>query len=52
LQLIKLINIILLGYKCCKKCTVTFNDENGDWGIEDGEWYFFLKTFYTIVKYL
>jgi hypothetical protein len=33
-----------LGYKCCKECTVTFNDENGDWGFEDGDWCGILRT--------
>jgi len=33
-----------LGYKCCEKCTVTYNDENGDWGFENGDWCGILRT--------
>ncbi|ORY28533.1 hypothetical protein LY90DRAFT_705678 [Neocallimastix californiae] len=33
-----------LGYKCCKECTVTYNDENGDWGFENGDWCGILRT--------
>jgi len=31
--------IISQGYKCCSpKCTVEYTDEDGDWGVENGQW--------------
>jgi len=26
------------GYECCKTCDVSYTDDDGEWGIEDGQW--------------
>jgi len=26
------------GYKCCSDCTVIYSDNDGAWGVENGEW--------------
>ena len=26
------------GYQCCKSCDVVFTDDDGEWGVEDGQW--------------
>jgi hypothetical protein len=26
------------GYECCKSCDVVFTDDDGEWGVEDGQW--------------
>jgi hypothetical protein len=32
-------SILKQGYSCCSsRCTVTFTDEDGDWGVENGQW--------------
>eukprot|EP00833_Pecoramyces_ruminatium_P016019 jgi/Orpsp1_1/1190051/evm.model.d7180000076333.1 len=27
-----------LGYKCCTDCNSIYEDDDGQWGVEDGEW--------------
>jgi len=27
-----------LGYKCCTDCNTVYEDDDGRWGVEDGEW--------------
>ncbi|OUM68646.1 Non-catalytic module family DOC2, partial [Piromyces sp. E2] len=29
---------IKLGYKCCNGCEVVYTDNDGKWGVENGEW--------------
>ncbi|OUM67351.1 Non-catalytic module family DOC2, partial [Piromyces sp. E2] len=28
----------VFGYECCDDCNVFTSDENGDWGVKNGEW--------------
>jgi len=28
----------VLGYSCCKGCTVYYTDKDGNWGVEHGQW--------------
>lgn len=29
---------VRLGYKCCNNCNVAYTDNDGKWGVENGEW--------------
>ena len=32
-------SILAMGYKCCSEgCTVEYTDNDGNWGVENGEW--------------
>lgn len=31
------------GYECCKSCDVELTDDDGEWGIENNQWYLLNK---------